>query len=192
MTSKGAVWIWKPLASAAFVAFAIFQGAPNTAYGRWILAGLALSWIGDVLLIPQNATAFLWGLVSFLLAHVAYGLGFFFRSVDFHWILAASPVLAILLSLIGRWILPHVGRTDAKMRIPVIAYMAAVSIMVVLASGATGASGDVKILLGAAIFYLSDISVARDKFVAPGWINKAWGLPLYYAAQLLLAATVAL
>jgi hypothetical protein len=38
---------------------------------------------------------------------------------------------------------------------------------------------------------LSDLSVARDRFVAPGFVNRAWGLPTYFAAQLLLAASVA-
>jgi len=29
--------------------------------------------------------------------------------------------------------------------------------------------------------------VARDRFVAQGFINRAWGLPMYYGGQLLLA-----
>jgi hypothetical protein len=29
--------------------------------------------------------------------------------------------------------------------------------------------------------------VARDRFVSAGWINKAWGWPLYFGAQLVLA-----
>lgn len=190
VTSQGAVWIWKPLASTAFVVFALQQGAWETAYGRWILAGLVFSWVGDILLIPEDKTAFLWGLVSFLLAHVAYGLGFYSRGTDLRWMVAAVPVLLILLVVIGRWLLPHVRLQGPKMRLPVLVYMGAVSAMVVLASGAAGGSGDWRILLGGAIFYLSDISVARDRFVAPGWINKAWGLPLYYVAQFILAATI--
>jgi hypothetical protein len=38
----------------------------------------------------------------------------------------------------------------------------------------------------------SDVSVARDRFVAHAFANRARGLPLYDAAQLLLAATPAL
>jgi len=34
--------------------------------------------------------------------------------------------------------------------------------------------------------------VARDRFVRHQFSNRAWGLPLYYAAQLLLATTPAL
>ena len=36
-------------------------------------------------------------------------------------------------------------------------------------------------------FYLSDLGVARQRFVSPGLINRFVGLPLYYGAQLLFA-----
>jgi len=39
-------------------------------------------------------------------------------------------------------------------------------------------------------FAASDISVARDRFVAPAFINRAWGLPLYYVAQISFALSV--
>jgi len=44
--------------------------------------------------------------------------------------------------------------------------------------------------VGAVLFFLSDLLVARDRFVAPGFGNRLLGLPLYYAAQLLLASAV--
>jgi hypothetical protein len=43
------------------------------------------------------------------------------------------------------------------------------------------------VMAAAVAFYLSDVSVARDRFVAPGFDNRIWGLPLYYGAQLLFA-----
>jgi hypothetical protein len=46
------------------------------------------------------------------------------------------------------------------------------------------------ILLGAGLFYVSDLAVARDRFIAPGFANAAWGLPLYYGGQLVLALTL--
>jgi len=41
--------------------------------------------------------------------------------------------------------------------------------------------------LGATCFYFSDLSVARDRFVQKGYINRLIGLPLYYLGQFLLA-----
>jgi hypothetical protein len=40
------------------------------------------------------------------------------------------------------------------------------------------------------MFYVSDIFVARDRFVAPSPWNQRLGLPLYYTAQLALAFSV--
>ena len=48
-----------------------------------------------------------------------------------------------------------------------------------------------EIPLGAVAFFLSDLAVARDRFVAKGWVNRVWGLPLYYFGQVLLATSVA-
>jgi hypothetical protein len=52
--------------------------------------------------------------------------------------------------------------------------------------------GNGVILAAAVAFYLSDLAVARDRFVAPGFRNRLWGLPLYYGAQLLFVWTVSL
>ena len=37
------------------------------------------------------------------------------------------------------------------------------------------------------MFVVSDLAVARDNFVTPGFTNRLSGLPLYYGGQLLLA-----
>jgi uncharacterized membrane protein YhhN len=77
-------------------------------------------------------------------------------------------------------------------RLPVLAYIVVISTMVVLAAGAAWGTQQWVILLGAVMFYFSDVSVARDRFVAPGFINGLWGLPLYYGGQLFLAYSVSL
>jgi uncharacterized membrane protein YhhN len=63
--------------------------------------------------------------------------------------------------------------------------------MVALAFAASVATGSLRFAAGALAFAASDVFVARHRFVAPGPLNRTWGLPLYYAAQLLLASTVA-
>jgi uncharacterized membrane protein YhhN len=69
------------------------------------------------------------------------------------------------------------------MRAPVIAYCLAISVMLWLALGVD----QPEVRLGALLFYGSDLFVARDRFAAPGAVNRLLGLPLYYAAQVLLA-----
>jgi uncharacterized membrane protein YhhN len=180
-------WLFKPLASAAFVGVALSAGATATPYGRWVLAALALSWLGDVLLIPKAMATFRLGLGSFLVGHLAFAAGFVSRGVAWVAVLPAVLVGAAVAWPIARWLLPHV---EGKMRAPVIAYMAAITAMVALAVGTTTARPQWLLLTAAVAFYLSDLSVARDRFVAPGFVNRAWGVPLYYAAQLLFALTL--
>jgi YhhN family len=92
---------------------------------------------------------------------------------------AASAVPAggaCLLATIRR---PHL----AELRAPVVVYAAANSDMVLLAFGVASPLAR----LGAALFYASDLDVARDRFVQPCVANRVVGLPLYYAGQVLLA-----
>ena len=185
-TFKG---IFKPIASTAFIAAAITLGALESRFGQAILAGLALSWFGDVFLLSRSKGLFQAGLVSFLLAHVAYCVAFVLHGLDLWWSLATAVVLIPGAVLLARWIVPNVS---AEMRAPVVAYMTVISVMVALAGGTLGAGGTPIILVGAATFYVSDIFVARDRFISPGVSNTVLGLPLYYAAQVFFAFGIAL
>lgn len=181
--------IAKGVASSAFVTAAITGHATATPYGRALLAALALSWLGDLLLLSHEERPFLAGLGAFFGAHVAFTVAFLVWGVDARTAaLALIPVGAFALA-VARWLLPHV---DAGMRVPVIAYMAALSAMVALAAGAARVGGGLLVVGAAVAFLLSDLSVARDRFVAPSILNQVWGLPLYYAAQLAFASTAAL
>lgn len=186
--SRAGIWTWKPIASTGFVATALAAGATSTTYGTWVLAALVLSWWGDVLLIPKTRGSFLLGLGAFLLAHVAYVAAFVSRGVSFTAAVAGLVVLTVPFVAVARWLLPKV---PAPMVLPVRAYMLVITAMVACAFATAVAHGGGAILAGALAFYLSDLSVARDRFVAPGFDNKLWGWPLYFGAQLVLASTVA-
>ena len=70
-----------------------------------------------------------------------------------------------------------------------VAYLLAIGAMLALAWGAAGAGAPAAVPAGATAFALSDLAVARERFVAPGRRSWLWGLPLYYGAQLALAAS---
>ena len=180
-------FVYKPLASTGFVGAALAAGALGTAYGRAVLAALVLSWIGDVLLLSKRSGPFLGGLASFLLGHIVFGIAFVLRGTDHLWALAALAILVVPALIVDRWLRPHV---PADMKIPVRAYIVVITCMLALAIGTSGAGATPLILGGALAFYLSDLSVARDRFIREALINRLWGLPLYYGAQLLLASTV--
>jgi uncharacterized membrane protein YhhN len=165
-------------ASAAFVALALARGVDGS-YDRAILVGLALSAVGDALLLSSRRTAFLAGLAAFLVAHVAYCVAFAEVARPSPW--AGLLVLAVTAAAIGA-----LWRRVEHMRAPVVAYGVAIAAMLWLALGVER----VEVRAGAVLFYASDLLVARDRFVRAGLENRLVGLPLYYAAQLLLAASV--
>ena len=147
------------------------------------MVALVLSWMGDLLLTFTSRQAFLGGLVAFLLGHVAYSVAFGRLGVDPIAGAASAVVVAIIAVFVWRWLAPHVG----DMAAPVVAYVVVISVMVTLAFGSFGDGATLLIPVGATLFFVSDLFVARDKFVAPGTVNRVWGLPLYYGAQILLA-----
>jgi len=165
-------------ASAVFVAVALSLGV-HGAFGRLVLAGLVLSVVGDALLLSARRPAFLGGLVAFLLAHVAYAVAFARVGRP-----SPGPGVAVLLvtGAALAWLWPRLG----DLRVPVVVYCAVISAMLWLGLGVDR----LEVRLGALLFYLSDLLVARDRFVRPGLANRVVGLPLYYAGQLLLALAI--
>jgi uncharacterized membrane protein YhhN len=185
------VWLFKPTAAAGFIAAALAAGAlasSHGAYGLWVLLALVLCFGGDVLLIPRDRPeVFRGGLLSFLLGHLAFGVAFIVRGVDATALAGACIPVGITGVAVLRWLSP---RLPADMRIAVYAYVVVISGMVVLALSAWGAVGDARIALGAVMFFVSDLAVARQRFVTSSIWNARWGLPLYFGAQLVLAASV--
>jgi uncharacterized membrane protein YhhN len=185
--SRAGVWIWKPLASFGFLAFGWSLGV-DVAADRWLFAALCACALGDVLLIPEDERAFQAGVASFGLGQGLYAVAFASRGVHALTTAIAAVVLALLAYRVYRWLAPGV---PAPLKRAVAAYCVVITAMVAVAAGTAVATGDARVAAGAVMFFVSDLAVARDKFVAPGFVNRAWGLPLYYSAQLVLASTLA-
>jgi uncharacterized membrane protein YhhN len=180
-------WFTKLAASSAFVLTALSLGATASTYGQLVLLALVLSWIGDAFLLSERSVAFLSGLGAFLLAHVAYSVAFatgdLSTSVFFVSLICAAAIGLITL----RWLW---GRLDAANKVAVAAYVGTIVAMCALAIAHSAVSRSWLAAVGAVAFAASDISVARDRFVASEFLNRAWGLPVYYFAQLLLAWSI--
>ncbi len=188
--SRVGLWLTKPIASAAFIWLGLVSGALDSGYGRLVLLSLALCLLGDILLIPRDRPkVFRAGVFAFLLGHVAYSAAFLSRPLAPGGLLAGAVVLGIVILAVLRWL----GKSlPPEMVGPVRTYMLVIGVMSALACGVTAAGGPWAVAVGALSFTASDISVARDRFVRHQFINRAWGLPLYYSAQLLLATTPSL
>jgi uncharacterized membrane protein YhhN len=185
---RGLVKVFKPLASTCFLIVAVDTGAFRTVAGSIIFGGLVFSWLGDVFLISKERRWFFAGLLSFLLAHVAYIAGFIARGIDLTYFFAVLPGLLVASALVFRWIKPKLDGLEK----PVVLYMAIISTMVAAAVGNVGSLAGPGLVLGASLFYLSDVCVARERFVKSEFMNKAIGLPTYYAGQVLIALCGAL
>jgi len=188
--SRRGLWLAKPLASMAFIWAGVAAGAPDSTYGQWVLAGLVLCLLGDVLLIPLDRPAvFRAGVFAFLLGHVAYSAAFVTQPLDGFGLAGGAILLAVVVFGVLRWL---GSSLPAGMVWPVRAYLVVIGVMSTLACGVTAAGGPWAVAVGALAFTASDVSVARDRFVRHEFLNRAWGLPLYYGAQLLIASTPAL
>jgi uncharacterized membrane protein YhhN len=184
----------KLAASAAFLVVAA-RTSGGHAFAAWMLAGLAFGAAGDLFLLGHGRRMFLAGLVAFLLGHLAYVAGLAQLLPPGQWpaaagIYAAVPIAGGLVAL--AWLWPRLG----AMRLPVIIYIGAIAAMVVGAvavyrAGALPDPQRARLLAGASLFFVSDLAVARERFVARGFVNRLWGLPAYYAGQLLIAWSIA-
>jgi len=178
----------KLAASSAFVLLAVCAGALASRYGVLILAGLVLSWFGDAFLIGTSQQWFLAGLASFLLAHVAYVAAFATAGIERRWTLGAALPVAAIAAGVLLWLQPQL---PPALVWPVRFYTAVISLMVIAAFGTRGAGATPLIVVGACFFYLSDLSVAALRFTEPPFPTYVLGLPLYYAAQVCLAFSIA-
>ena len=188
-------FVAKPIASAAFIAVGLVAACGGGSYATWICIGLVLGAIGDVALLFERG--FGAGLVAFLAGHVAYCVAFGQLVPPRAWlgevgVYAVAPAIIAMIALAWMW--KHLG----KMRGAVVAYVAVIVTMVIAALAAARISGSRAlpsrtawlIGAGACVFFASDLAVARDKFVTRSFVNRAWGLPAYYAAQLMLAWSI--
>ncbi len=178
----------KPLASLGFVLTAWQLGALEHEVGRTVMIALVLCAIGDLCLLSRAKLWFMAGLGAFLLGHIGYIVAFVQRGISPFAVAVLALVLMLPAVVVWRWLRPHV---EPAMRPPVIAYVATITVMIACAWSCAWPGGVGLVRVGATAFYLSDLAVARDVFVAPGFANRVWGLPLYYGAQLCIAASAA-
>ena len=183
----------KTILSCLFIFTALVQAHLIPVYCYILFFGLIFCLGGDVFLALPQERMFLLGLVSFLLGHVLYVVGFFYVADVSQWTWVGCLVGVLVSGLVFWWLRPHLG----SMLLPVIAYIIVITVMVV---GAWTVLGDAKlsyagrllVFIGAVSFYLSDLFVARDRFLKSEFSNRLIGLPLYYCGQFLLAFSVGL
>ena len=181
-------YLFKPLAAAAFVWLAVALGATTTTYGSWMLAGLLLCLLGDLLLMPDSERSFLAGLIAFLCGHLLYAAAFLHLPGNLVGLAVTCLPALVLLVVVTRWLAPHI---DSEMKLPVALYTLVITSMLLCAGLSAGQPGAALIISGAWGFAISDLAVSRQRFAHPSRMNGLWGTPLYFLSQMLLACSVA-
>ena len=176
----------KPLTLAILIVVALLidptSGSPRTL----IVVGLTLSLIGDVFLLADSPKTFLGGLVTFLAGHIAYIAAFVAVGISIQRSIIGAVVVGLGVVTVGIRIVKGMQSTEPAMTIPVVAYMAVISMMVIAAFGSglwIGAGG-------AVLFYLSDAAIAWTRFVRDERHGRLFVMVTYHLAQLLIVVSI--
>jgi len=163
----------------------------------WFGLGILFSLIGDVLLMLSVDRFFVFGLLAFLVAHVLYIVGF---QDQFASASGSSLLLVVILAVsVMRVIRRIVGAMRAKgmnrLVIPVVVYSIVISVMLFAAMStifdpAWSTSAAFFVSVGAFLFYMSDIILAWNKFVAPIKNGRMINIGLYHLGQIGLIAGI--
>ena len=164
----------------------------------WFGIGLIFSMMGDIFLLFIDRF-FMFGLISFLLAHIAYLVGFnvpFPESLGV-WAIAISIVVGISAVRLLRRIVDGVRKNQPRLTIPVIVYSAVITLMLLSAlltlfRPEWASTPAYLVSLGAFLFYLSDIILAWNRFVAPIKNSRMMNIGVYHLAQIAIIVGVAM
>lgn len=178
-------FVFKPLATLLVIAHAWPRGHDAPVVRRWVLAGLVLSLGGDVALLwPQQG--FLPGLVSFLLAHLAYLVAF----TRMHRLAAWPPAFVAYAFVAGVVLWRLWPGVPAALQAPVVAYVACLAAMAAQAAvlWRRGAERGALLAMGGGLFVASDALLATNRFAGPLPLASLWILGTYWSAQWCIAS----
>jgi uncharacterized membrane protein YhhN len=191
--SKRLEYVAKPGCMLFLIAAALALDPSDEAARVALVIALVLSTAGDVfLMLPgrqpdaDGPNLFVAGLASFLLAHVAYIVGFVLDGVALDGLLLGLLPVALVVGLVGRTVVRSVRTSgEPELATPVLAYVAVISGMLLFAFG----TQDARAAVGALLFAGSDSLIAWERFVR----QRPWG-PLtiiitYHVAQALLVVS---
>ena len=153
----------------------------------WYVFGMFFCFLGDVLLMFKGANFFMYGIGAFLLAHVIYikiTSSFLQNELTTKMITSAWPFV-LFFGLLMYLIYPNLN----EMFIPVLIYgitIATFGSVALLNYRGEKSTENLWLLIGAAIFIVSDRLIALNKFYEP---NEFYGVTImitYIVAQFLI------
>ncbi len=197
--NKKTEYVFKPATMLAIIAMAcVWMQGPHDEWFAWfILAGLVLSLAGDVLLLFSRAIFFLFGLVAFLLAHVAYILGMNQTLPPPDAYVLLLPIGIVCALYLARVVRVLRARRENNLVAPVAVYGVLISLMLFSAWATLfrpewSMTRRAWVIAGAMLFYLSDGMLAWHRFVKSSRIVQVSVMITYHLGQMALAAAMVL
>lgn len=164
----------------------------------WFGLGILFSLAGDIfLMLPKER--FMAGLVSFLLALISYiiGLNNLLPDINLASLVLAAFVILASVTVTRRIMAGIAVKGEERLKIPSLVYSAAISLMLysallTLVNPGWSFVSALPVSVGALLFYLSDISLAWYKFVAPLSHARLRIMVTYHLGQILLVLGAAI
>jgi uncharacterized membrane protein YhhN len=164
----------------------------------WFAFGLACSLAGDIfLMLPVDM--FIPGLLSFLVAHLAYMDGFktWPPPPSIPALIILVLVVLVVVQLYRRIATGLEANKKASLKAPVLVYSVVISLMLLSALFTLLrpdwiAPSALLAAFGALLFFLSDAILAWDRFVAPIRYGRVMNMAAYHLGQMLLVLGAAM
>jgi uncharacterized membrane protein YhhN len=185
LRQRGLLIVGKPLATLALVP-AVLE-APSSLTVNLVAGGLVLSAVGDAALLSKRRSAFMVGLLSFLVAHVLYAGAFLLGGgMGAAW----TPLVGVVIfGSASGWLVRRMwGGLVPSLRMPLVIYTATCTAMASVAlatlTGPWPETASIVAAGGGTLFFLSDANLAWVDFVEPYPHGQTVTLSLYWAGQL--------
>jgi len=162
--------------------------------------GLIFGVIGDILLLNGHVKKwFLAGLVSFVIGHIFYILGFVLNAKWVFWGTELAAIFVFVCLYCGILVLGLIKRNNTEWMPPVVLYLWIIAAMVVSAINFDleyHKGSSYSATLGSFLFFVSDSILCVNKFLLPNkfplWLATTLILGFYYPAQGLIANSTVL
>lgn len=198
---KALEYVVKPATMVILILWLVLNGGLSGA-ALWFTLGAVFCLAGDVfLMVPRNL--FIFGLLSFLIGHVFYIVGFNAQPVDFSgggwlYLLIFAAILGLVISQIYTRLAKGLqAKKLSQLKLPVLIYATVITLMVLSALMCFYRPGwettpALWAVAGALLFYLSDTILSMDRFVNPLPHARLLTMTTYHLGQLGILVSAAM
>jgi uncharacterized membrane protein YhhN len=182
------VAVTKPTLLLSLIGFSLQGGFKSLDYPQKLFSfGLIFSLLGDVLLL--NADWFIFGLVAFLIAQLAYMFAFFRSNLGRKGSVQLKPLLALPVFAFAAVVIYILSPKVGDLLPAIVVYTTVISLMLVAAinrKNIAPTKSSNLVIIGAILFVISDTILAFNKFHQPILQSGFFIMLTYGLAQYLL------